>query len=133
MVSSGANVIIWCYHVMLSSGMITPPFFCLSWKLHSLPSLIKFRRALLFLSFLPALFFKSDHPTSHLEVPLFLSYACHRFIFCCAHFRAPFIHSFHPKVFADHFFPMGSSLYTVKQTQPQIAFKMEGRGESRDR
>jgi hypothetical protein len=26
MVSSGANVIIWCYHVMLSSGMITPPF-----------------------------------------------------------------------------------------------------------
>jgi hypothetical protein len=25
MVSSGANVIIWCYHVMLSSGMITPP------------------------------------------------------------------------------------------------------------
>ena len=24
---SGANVIIWCYHVMLSSGMITPPFF----------------------------------------------------------------------------------------------------------
>ncbi len=24
MVSSGANVIIWCYHVMLSSGMITP-------------------------------------------------------------------------------------------------------------
>jgi hypothetical protein len=27
MVSSGANVIIWCYHVMLSSGMITHPFF----------------------------------------------------------------------------------------------------------
>ncbi len=27
MVSSGANVIIWCYHVMLSSVMITPPFF----------------------------------------------------------------------------------------------------------
>jgi len=27
MVSSGSNVIIWCYHVMLSSGMITPPFF----------------------------------------------------------------------------------------------------------
>jgi hypothetical protein len=26
MVSSGANVIIWCYHVMLSSGMITRPF-----------------------------------------------------------------------------------------------------------
>ncbi len=26
MVSSGANVIIWCYHVMLSSGMITHPF-----------------------------------------------------------------------------------------------------------
>ncbi len=26
LVSSGANVIIWCYHVMLSSGMITPPF-----------------------------------------------------------------------------------------------------------
>ncbi len=26
MVSSGASVIIWCYHVMLSSGMITPPF-----------------------------------------------------------------------------------------------------------
>ncbi len=26
MVSSGANVIIWCYHVMLSSGMITPLF-----------------------------------------------------------------------------------------------------------
>jgi hypothetical protein len=24
---SGANVIIWCYHVMLSSGMITPLFF----------------------------------------------------------------------------------------------------------
>jgi hypothetical protein len=27
MVSSGANVIIWCYHVMLLSGMITHPFF----------------------------------------------------------------------------------------------------------
>jgi hypothetical protein len=27
MESSGANVIIWCYHVMLSSGMITHPFF----------------------------------------------------------------------------------------------------------
>ncbi len=27
MVSSGANVTIWCYHVMLSSGMITHPFF----------------------------------------------------------------------------------------------------------
>ncbi len=27
MVSSGANVIISCYHVMLSSGMITHPFF----------------------------------------------------------------------------------------------------------
>jgi hypothetical protein len=27
MVSSGANFIIWCYHVMLSSGMITPSFF----------------------------------------------------------------------------------------------------------
>jgi hypothetical protein len=27
MLSFGANVIIWCYHVMLSSGMITPPFF----------------------------------------------------------------------------------------------------------
>jgi hypothetical protein len=27
MVASGANVIIWCYHVMLSSGMITQPFF----------------------------------------------------------------------------------------------------------
>ncbi len=27
MVSSRANVIIWCYHVMLSSGMITHPFF----------------------------------------------------------------------------------------------------------
>jgi hypothetical protein len=27
MVSSGANVMIWCYHVMLSSGMITHPFF----------------------------------------------------------------------------------------------------------
>ncbi len=27
MVSSAANVIIWCYHVMLSSEMITPPFF----------------------------------------------------------------------------------------------------------
>jgi hypothetical protein len=27
MVSSGANVIICCYHVMLSSGMITHPFF----------------------------------------------------------------------------------------------------------
>ncbi len=25
MVSSGANVIIWCYHVMLASGMIAPP------------------------------------------------------------------------------------------------------------
>ncbi len=24
---SEANVFIWCYHVMLSSGMITPPFF----------------------------------------------------------------------------------------------------------
>jgi hypothetical protein len=27
MLSFGANVIIWCYLVMLSSGMITPPFF----------------------------------------------------------------------------------------------------------
>ena len=27
MLQSGANVIIWCYHVMLSSGMITPPFY----------------------------------------------------------------------------------------------------------
>jgi hypothetical protein len=27
MVSSGADVIIWCYHVMLSSGMIAHPFF----------------------------------------------------------------------------------------------------------
>jgi hypothetical protein len=27
MVSSEAIVIIWCYHVMLSSGMITHPFF----------------------------------------------------------------------------------------------------------
>jgi hypothetical protein len=26
-VSSGGNVIIWCYHVMLSAGMITHPFF----------------------------------------------------------------------------------------------------------
>ncbi len=26
-VSSGANVIIWCYHVLLSSGMIAHPFF----------------------------------------------------------------------------------------------------------
>jgi hypothetical protein len=38
MVSSGAIVIIWCYHVMLSSGMITHPFFIFpenfthSWK-----------------------------------------------------------------------------------------------------
>jgi hypothetical protein len=31
MVSSGANdVTIWCYHVMLSSGMITHPFFYFS-------------------------------------------------------------------------------------------------------
>ncbi len=27
MLSSISIVIIWCYHVMLSSGMITPPFF----------------------------------------------------------------------------------------------------------
>jgi hypothetical protein len=27
MFQSGATVIIWCYHVMLSSGIITPPFF----------------------------------------------------------------------------------------------------------
>jgi hypothetical protein len=27
MKSSGGNVIIWCYHVMLSSGMISHPFF----------------------------------------------------------------------------------------------------------
>ena len=27
MLSFGANIIIWCYHVMLSSGMITPPVF----------------------------------------------------------------------------------------------------------
>ena len=27
MLSSVSIVIIWCYHVMLSSGMITPPFF----------------------------------------------------------------------------------------------------------
>jgi hypothetical protein len=26
MFQSGATVIIWCYHVMLSSGIITPPF-----------------------------------------------------------------------------------------------------------
>ncbi len=31
----GASVIIWFYHGMLSSGMITPPFY-FSWKLHSL-------------------------------------------------------------------------------------------------
>jgi hypothetical protein len=30
MLSFGANVIIWCYHVMLSCGMITPPFFIFS-------------------------------------------------------------------------------------------------------
>jgi hypothetical protein len=30
MVLSGADVIIWCYHVMLSSGMITHPFFYFS-------------------------------------------------------------------------------------------------------
>jgi hypothetical protein len=29
MLQSGATVIIWCYHVMLSSGMITPSFFIL--------------------------------------------------------------------------------------------------------
>jgi hypothetical protein len=40
MVSSGANVIIWCYQVMLSSGMITHPFFIFpenfthSWNTH---------------------------------------------------------------------------------------------------
>jgi hypothetical protein len=27
MLSFGGNVIIWCYHVMLSSGMITSPYF----------------------------------------------------------------------------------------------------------
>jgi hypothetical protein len=27
MLSFGATVIIWCYHVMLSSGMITPLYF----------------------------------------------------------------------------------------------------------
>jgi hypothetical protein len=27
LLSFGANVIIWCYHVMLSSGMITSPYF----------------------------------------------------------------------------------------------------------
>jgi hypothetical protein len=27
MLSIGANVIIWCYHVILSSGMITPSYF----------------------------------------------------------------------------------------------------------
>jgi hypothetical protein len=27
MLSFGANVIIWCFHVMLSSGMITLPYF----------------------------------------------------------------------------------------------------------
>ena len=26
-VSSGGNVIIWCYHVLLPTGMITHPFF----------------------------------------------------------------------------------------------------------
>ncbi len=30
MLSFGANVIIWCYHVMLSSGMITSPYFIFS-------------------------------------------------------------------------------------------------------
>ncbi len=42
--SSVAIVIIWCYHVMLSSGMITPPFFVFpenfthsrSWRLNLL-------------------------------------------------------------------------------------------------
>jgi hypothetical protein len=43
MLKSGANVIIWCYHVMLSSGMITPPFFIFpgnfthSWQNRFLP------------------------------------------------------------------------------------------------
>jgi hypothetical protein len=27
MLSFGTNFTIWCYHVMLSSGMITPPYF----------------------------------------------------------------------------------------------------------
>ncbi len=35
-VANIGNVIIWWYHVMLSSGMITHPFFYFSCKLHSL-------------------------------------------------------------------------------------------------
>ncbi len=41
MLKFGANVIIWCYHVMLSSGMMTFPFY-FSWKLHSLAFLGQF-------------------------------------------------------------------------------------------
>ncbi len=47
MVSSGVNAIIWCYHVMLSSGMITHPFFYFSWKLHSLPTMLHNRNRFL--------------------------------------------------------------------------------------
>ncbi len=36
--SSGANVIIWCYHVMLSSAMITHPFFIFPENFYSLDS-----------------------------------------------------------------------------------------------
>jgi hypothetical protein len=42
MLSPGANVIIWCYHVMLSSGMITPLFFIFPENFtHSSPEAIR--------------------------------------------------------------------------------------------
>jgi hypothetical protein len=47
MVSSGANVIIWCYHVMLSSGMITSTFFVFPGNFtHSAGQLIVFRESI---------------------------------------------------------------------------------------
>jgi hypothetical protein len=38
MLQNGAIVIIWCYHVMLSSGIVTPPFFLFFLKTSLTPS-----------------------------------------------------------------------------------------------
>jgi hypothetical protein len=62
MLSFGANVIIWCYHVMLSSGMITHPFFIFPENfthsflaLSSVQSVPSFPPICLIRSFLPSL------------------------------------------------------------------------------
>ncbi len=48
MVSSGPNVIIWCYHVMLSSGMITHPPFLFFLKTSLTPLMLNVRAGIHF-------------------------------------------------------------------------------------